>query len=106
LYKSLSFIIDWTSNYITNKKVLDLQKEIKLAIFALKPTSKPSEYQEIIDKFRKVFALISKDHERHEILPKKILEEESEEDRFYRDQETKPLQYAAKAFTDLILKKK
>lgn len=104
LYKILYALIDWTSNYVFNENIDKNTKILYNKVINFNPAS-VKEARDIVLLFRETFKLINKDHEKAEILPKKMINEISEEDKFYREEETQPLKYAKKAFTDLILKR-
>jgi len=104
LYKSLDALINWTDNYIFNPEIeLKLNElHIKVSNFNYANTK---DAKEIVLKFKELNRLINIDHEKAEILPKKLMEELSEEEKFYKEENNQPLRYAKKAFTDLILKR-
>jgi len=104
LYKSLNALIDWTNNYIFNENIDKLLKELNKDIIIFN-SANTILAKELIVKFRKIIKLINVDHEKAEILPKKMIGEISEEDKYYYEEQVHPLKYAKKAFTDLLLKR-
>ena len=104
LFKSLSNLYDWTNNYIFNEKIPQGLDEIQTKISKFQPNNNILA-KNIISDFKFILKLINQDHEKAEILPKKMMFELSEEDKFYKEEEKQPLKYAKKAFTDLILKR-
>jgi hypothetical protein len=72
LYEYLSAIIDWTDPYIINNKNVDkMLEDIENKIYkASKIRENQKMNKDIVKDIRTLFRLISKDHEKNEIIPR------------------------------------
>lgn len=109
LYTSLMALFDWTSNYIVKKEEFQKNLDELMNMINKLPAGRITNiniYKPTINKFREILHNMNEAHEKTEILPQKIVEQEDENRKFYREEKNDiALKMAKKAFHDMIINK-